>query len=283
MSQRVAELPPDVGRRAREIREGRAVAAAPRDAATVVLLRGGNSGAGIEVYMLRRKPTMPFAPGAHVFPGGSVDPRDAERSVPWSGPSPRRWSELLDVPVDLASALVCAAVRETFEESGVLLAGSDPDTVVADTRGEDWEADRRALIDHSVSLAELLDHRGLVLRSDLLAVWAHWITPEIDPKRYDTRFFLALLPEGQQTRDVGGEADAVAWLPPAEAIDAARRGRLQLMPPTATTLAELAEYQDVADAFRAAAGREIVVRLPFVEIVDGRFHLVVPDGIPYPL
>src|SRR6266851_9555873 len=106
---------------ARGILAAGAKAATPRDAATVMLLR--QAPRSFEVYMLRRKPTMAFAPGAYVFPGGSVDPRDADEAVGWSGPPAEHWSRVLDASPDLARALVCAAVRETFEESGVLLAG----------------------------------------------------------------------------------------------------------------------------------------------------------------
>jgi hypothetical protein len=107
---------------------------------------------------------------------------------------------------------VAAAVRETFEESGVLLAGESPSSVVADVSGDDWEADRLALESRELSFADLLQRRGLVLRTDLLAAWTHWITPEFEPRRFDTRFFVAALPPGQRTRDIFGEADRVAWM-----------------------------------------------------------------------
>jgi len=115
------------------------------------------------------------------------------------------------------------AVRETFEESGVLLAGPSAGSVAADTTGEDWEADRRALLDRSLSLAEMLARRGLVLRSDLLRPWSRWITPVIEERRFDARFFAAALPSQQRTRDVGGEAAAVAWVRPGDAIAMGRR------------------------------------------------------------
>ena len=146
---------------AKEVMEGRAEPAVPRDAATVMLVRpaggaGQPAGGGFEVYMLKRQSSMKFAPGAYVFPGGSVDPRDAEADLAWTGPDAAEWGRLLGVPPGPARALVCAAVRETFEESGVLLAGPSPDEVVADTTAEDWEADRHALLDRSQSLAGLL-------------------------------------------------------------------------------------------------------------------------------
>jgi len=275
------EVPKEIVQRLHDIAAGRAVPVEPKQAATVVLLRSG--AAGLEAYMLRRKPTMAFAPGAYVFPGGSVDPRDAEGDIGWAGPSPAEWGRIFGVSADLGRELVCAAVRETFEESGVLLAGPEPDTVVADTRDESWEADRRALIDHTLSLAELLDRRGLVLRSDLLGAWAQWITPEVEPRRFDTKFFVAALPTGQRARDVGGEADQVAWLRPADAIASARAREIYLMPPTATTLAELDGHADVDAVLAAAPDRIGTPRVPGFKLVNGTAEFVMPEGVEYPL
>ncbi|MDQ2874155.1 MAG: NUDIX hydrolase, partial [Actinomycetota bacterium] len=207
----------ELGRPGQDILDGRVAPAEPRDAATVMLLRTGP--AGLEVYMLRRQASMAFAPGMSVFPGGSVDARDADEDVAWAGPDAREWGRLLAAPPELARALVCAAVRETFEESGIVLAGETPDRVVADPTSDDWERDRNALLDRSLSLAGLLARRRLVLRSDLLRPWSRWITPIVEPRRFDTRFFAAALPGGQRTRDVGGEAAATAWTGPQEALE----------------------------------------------------------------
>jgi 8-oxo-dGTP pyrophosphatase MutT (NUDIX family) len=298
-----------IAEQARDVLEGRREPAVPRDAATVMLLRpasvgraaAGRAGQGradqgradqgreqagpgsqsIEVYMLRRAASMAFGPGAYVFPGGSVDPRDTGGEVAWAGPGAAEWGTALSAPPDLARALVCAAVRETFEESGVLLAGPSPGQVVADTRGEDWEADRQALLDRSLSLADLLGRRRLVLRADLLKPWARWITPVTEARRYDTRFFAAALPVGQRTRDVGGEADRVAWVRPGEAIGAARRGEIRLMPPTAVTLAELAACHDLPGALRER--RRVTTVLPEVVLAEGAVWLTVPAELEYPL
>jgi len=260
---------------------GRRTAAEPRDAASVLLLRAAAGQPGVEVYMLRRARSMAFAPGASAFPGGSVDPRDAEDEVAWAGPDAADWGRLLDAPPSLARALVCAAVRETFEESGVLLAGPAAGTLVEDTSGADWEADRTALLDRSLSLAQLLARRGLVLRSDLLRPWARWITPVTEARRYDTRFFAAALPPGQRTRDVGGEAEQVAWTQPAEAIRAAQARELFLLPPTVACLAGLAGYPDVAAALTAEHSMRPVT--PAVVQVDGAYWLTVPEDVGYPL
>lgn len=167
--------PPEWPDRIRALANGELTPAEPRRAATVLLLRDSASG-GPTVHMLRRRTSMAFAGGAYAYPGGSVDPRD-ERPVAWAGPSRAQWAVRMGVDPATAQAIVCAAVRETFEEAGVLLAGASADTVVADTTGEDWEADRAALVAHELSFADFLGRRGLVLRSDLLGAWARWITP----------------------------------------------------------------------------------------------------------
>ncbi|MBX9387677.1 NUDIX hydrolase [Streptomonospora nanhaiensis] len=246
-----------------------------RPAATVMLLR---ERPGLEVYLLRRVRSMPFAPGVYVFPGGGVDDRDTDRGVRWAGPSPAAWAEVLGTAEPLARALVCAAVRETFEESGVLLAGPAESGPVADTRGPDWEADRAALVDRSLAFSAFLDRRGLVLRTDLLRAWSRWITPEGEPRRYDTRFFAAALPDGQSTRDVGGEADRVAWLDPAEAVAAWRRGDLAMLPPTAYSCASLAECGSLAAVM--AAPRDLSPVRPELREVDGRVRVAVPGAAP---
>ena len=269
-------LPPDLVERARVFAQGNAGVSPTRDAATVVLLRDRPT--GTEVYLLRRAPSMAFAAGMHVFPGGSVDPRDAGHATAWAGPPPQRWGERLGCDEELARALVCAAVRETFEESGILLAGASPGDVVADTTGASWEADRLALLDRSLSLAEMLARRRLVLRSDLLRVWGHWITPEFEPRRFDTRFFVAAVPDGQRTRDVGGEADRVAWMAVSEAVQLYRSGALAMLPPTAVTLGELTTYGGVQAVL--AADRHVVPLMPRA-VVDGddvRLVLDGPDG-----
>lgn len=266
-------LPDSFVERARAVIAGEIEPVVARDAATVALLR--DTPAGIEVYTLRRQQKMTFAPGMYVFPGGSVDERDAHRSVAWAGPPAEFWAEAFSVEADLARALVCAAVRETFEEAGVLLAGPDPDSVVADTSGPEWEADRRALIEQELSFAEFLDRRGLCLRADLLTSWAHWITPRAEPRRFDTRFFAAAMPAGQRTREFGEEADQVEWIRPDVAIERWRARDLAMMPPTLITIAELAEFPDSAAVL--AVVRDIRSVEPVVVITDGHADVMLPE------
>ncbi len=265
----------DLAERVRLHRAGELEVAPARDAATVALLRDGADGP--EVYLLRRVRSMAFAAGMHVFPGGSVDPADARSEVAWSGPSPAGWAVELGCDEPLARALLCAAVRETFEECGVLLAGPGAREVLADVSTEDWEAERAALENREQTLSELLGRRSLVLRTDLLRPLAHWITPEVEPRRFDTRFFLAAMPDGQACREVGGEADDRLWLRPEDALGGARR----MMPPTAAVLRELAAYPDVGRAL--AAQRCLSPVLPRAVVADdGTVAFLVPGDAGYP-
>lgn len=259
--------------RIRAFARGELQPVAPRRAATVLLLRAG--AAGPTVHMLRRRVSMAFAGGAYAYPGGSVDPRD-ERDVPWAGPSRGEWADRLGTDAATAQAIVCAAVRETFEEAGVLLAGATPGTVVADTTGEEWEADRAALVSRELSFADFLDRRGLVLRSDLLGAWARWITPEFEPRRYDTWFFVAALPEGQRTRNASTEADRTVWAAPAEAAEGYDRGELLMMPPTISTLRSLRPYATVAEVLAAAPERDLTPVLAQARLEGGEVVLSWP-------
>lgn len=263
-------MPADLVEHVAQFLSGELTPAAARGASTVMLLRAAASaGVGVEVYLIRRHSAMPFAAGMYAYPGGRVDPRDADAAVGWAGPSAAEWAGTLRCDEAEARALVCAAVRETFEETGILLAGPDPSSIVADTTGDDWEQQRQALVDRSLSFSEFLDLRGLVLRTDLLHAWAHWITPEFEPRRYDTRFFVAALPEGQRARDVSGEADRVAWIRPADAVAGADDGSMEMFPPTYVMLTDLTAFDAVPEVLAAAPDRAIRTVLPGVEEIDG--------------
>lgn len=264
-----------------------------RPAATVMLLREGPS--GLEVFMQRRVASMEFAPRRHVFPGGGVDAGDAAADIPWAGPSAEEWAQVLAVPVDEARALVVAAIRELFEECGVLLAsvpgvpsagvagdaevvGSagvvggagvgrvaslDPDALEA-WRGSELAAARRAIARRERSFAEFLRSAGLVARTDLLGYYARWVTPEIEPRRYDTHFFAALMPTGQRADAATSEAQSAGWVVPAAMLAAATTGTALLMPPTVIAL------EAVAGATQAAelVGRR--ERVPLIRTIPAR-------------
>ena len=251
-----------------------------RDASTVVLLRNGDGAeGGLELYLLRRRVGMAFAPGFCVFPGGGVDPRDFDHEIGWVGPSPEDWAEQLGTSAEQARALVCAAVRETFEESGVLLAGPTSDTVVCDTTGAGWESDRRRLEDRELAFTDFLDRRGLKLRTDLLQWWGSWITPVFEPKRYDTRFFVAELPAGQVTREVSTESDQVLWMPVREILDAVDESRLAMLPPTYATCLELYGFTSAAQALASAAGRDRSPILPAMQMDGDGGYLRLPHRL----
>ncbi|MFW0792614.1 NUDIX hydrolase [Gordonia sp. CPCC 205515] len=217
-----------------------------RGAATVALVR--DSADGIEVFLQRRVKQMAFAGGMTVFPGGGVDPRDAEADLDWTGPDVQWWADAFATDVPTAQELVCAAVRETFEECGVLLATRTGGESV-DPAG--FATQRAQLVDKTVSLAGFLRGEGLTLRSDLLRPLAHWITPIIEKRRYDTRFFLAALPDGQDADDQTSEAEVARWVRPQAAIDAWADGQHYLLPPTWSVLTYLAGFDSVADVLAA--------------------------------
>ncbi|MEV6168266.1 NUDIX hydrolase [Streptomyces sp. NPDC051954] len=259
----------------RALAEGTLTPVTPKRAATVMLLKDTDTGPA--VHMLRRRASMAFAGGAYAYPGGGVDPRDDEHLIRWAGPTRAWWADRLGVDEPTAAqAIVCAAVRETYEEAGVLLAGPTPDSVVGDTTGDDWEADRAALVARDLSFAEFLERRGLVLRSDLLGAWTRWITPEFEPRRYDTWFFVAALPEGQRTRNVSEEADRTVWTTPADAATSYDKGELLMMPPTIATLRQLTPYATAAEALAAAPGRDMTPVLARARLEDDEIVLSWP-------
>lgn len=272
-------LPAALVEQAQAYAAGSATPAEPRNAATVVLMRPGPAGVGPEVYLLRRQTSMAFAGGMCVFPGGGVDPRDFDHAVAWAGPTPAEWAQRLGVDEPMARALVCAAVRETFEESGVLLAGpsEDPEDVVADTSGGDWEADRVALEGRELSMTDFLERRGLVLRTDLLGAWAGWLTPVFEPRRFRTWFFVAALPAGQVTRDVSTESTSVTWLPAMTAVAQAEAGDVVMLPPTYLTCLDVGQHGSSEAVLAEAAGRSVEMFTPSVVADGDGFVLSMPQ------
>ena len=234
----------------------------PRLAATVLLVR--DRPAGLEVFMVERHHQIDFATGALVFPGGKVDPADA-------GPSLRaRCGESLARDDD-ARALRVAAIRETFEECGVLLARA---------RGS-AELYARALV--GADFAALVEREDLLLACDCLVPFAHWITPALVPKRFDTHFFLAAAPEDQLALHDGHESVDSVWITPQAALGEAETGRRTIIYPTLMNLVRLAESRDVADALERAKKLPIVTVQPaLARGADGKNQLVIPADAGYP-
>ncbi len=274
-------MPAELAEHAREFADGGRAPVEPRHASTVALFREGDRSPGsLEVYLLRRHVAMAFAAGMCVFPGGGVDPRDFDHAIGWVGPGAATWAEWMGTDEALARALVCAAVRETFEESGVLFAGPTEDSVVADTTGPDWEEDRRRLETRELSFTDFLDRRGLRLRTDLLRLWGAWVTPVFEPRRFNARFFVAELPAGQVTRDVSTESDQVLWMSVRDAVLAVDEQSMLMLPPTYCTCLELYDAVTAADVWKASEGRDPVPVVPEARFGDdGTAYLTIPDRL----
>ncbi len=203
---------------------------------------------GLEVFVLRRVAAMDFAAGMTVFPGGGVDEADHAAGIGWAGPDADWWATALGAEPEKARGLVVAAVRELFEETGVLLA--TPVNPGAPTVYPD-DATRLAILHRQRVLPDVLAAAGLQLRADLLRPWANWITPPGRTRRYDTFFFAAALPAGQEARMLTTEAESGLWRTP-EALLAEHAVRATaLMPPTVAMLTDLAGFGSVAEVMAA--------------------------------
>jgi 8-oxo-dGTP pyrophosphatase MutT (NUDIX family) len=236
-----------------------------RDAATVVLLRDGAD--GIEAWLLTRVRQMVFAAGMTVFPGGRVDESDA--SLPVTGGGVELLASRCGCDEATARALVGAAVRETFEETGVLL--TVPTADLTESRA-DVEAGRLAF-------GELLRTHGLAVDSDAVRPWSRWVTPAGEVRRYDTRFFVAALPDSAEAQDVTGESSEASWVPVGAAVEQAQRGERKVLPPTMMTLASLLPYGTVAEVLDASESRSLDAVRPEIEFgEDGSVAVSLPDG-----
>lgn len=240
-----------------------------RDAATVVLLR--DHADGLQTWLLTRVQQMVFAAGMSVFPGGRVDPADVD--LPFSPGAGQAVAGRFGCTERQARALLGAAVRETFEETGVLLS-----TPAADLSGArtDVEAGR-------VPFGELLRGNGLTVDADALRPWARWITPPGEVRRYDTHFFVAVLPEGARAQDVTTESSAASWITPGEALEQGQRGERGLLPPTIVTLASLQPFGSAAEVLAAADARPLAAISPDIRVEGERIVAVLPGGQDFEL
>ncbi len=229
---------------------------APRPAASILLLRDGP--AGLETFMVVRHHQIDFASGALVFPGGRMEPADAE---------------IVAALADPLAPFKVAAIREAFEECGVLLARAD---------GEDGfvPAARAAALDRAAPFADLMAREQLAPALDALVPFAHWITPDFVPKRFDTHFFLALAPADQALVHDGREAVDSVWISPRQAL-AEHGKRFKLLFPTHRNLWKLAAHADAASALAAARATPVVTVQPERVTVDGGPGLRIPAEAGY--
>lgn len=252
--------------------------APPRDSATVMLVRDGTE--GLEVFMLERHLQSDFAGGAYVFPGGTIDARDLDAQAArfLDGPALPDAAAHIDAPEDTALGFYLCAIRETFEEAGVLLARRSGEPV----RFDDDEEEKRFGVYRDEfnarggSLAELATKEDLRYAGDLLHYYARWITPEFAPKRYDARFFVATMPEGQEPLHDDVETTASTWIRPQDALAQAREGLFSIIFPTRKTLETLAGFATPGDVIASTRGKHIPAVLPSVVLADGQAKVVLP-------
>lgn len=249
----------------------------PRPASTILLLRDDADQREIEVFMMVRHYEIDFNSGALVFPGGSVDKGDLEiieRSELYSG------GEGLDTA---SLSFRIAAIRETFEESGILLARPKGSKALVDAaRAREIEAiSRAALCDGKTSFLNVLADNGLWLALDELVPYAHWITPEGMPKRFDTWFFLAAAPPDQLGAHDGRESTDSIWVSPREALAGGETGRFKLPFPTTRNLIKLGKQPSVKAALDEARGKEVVTVMPVMTKLNGGRQLRIPPEAGY--
>ena len=249
--------------------------AIPVPAATVLLIRDGDE--GIEVFMVERNSRMHFA-SALVFPGGLVDPEDTDDALI------ARCDGVAGLSKDEA-ALRIAGVRETFEECGVVLARhtSVKTVLEGDEAAAFYDKYHVALNKGDVGWGEIIEKEDLILCCDRMAYFAHWITPEGRPKRFDTHFFLARMPRRQNAVHDGNESVQSVWVRPPSAVEAGEKGERNVMFPTRLNLELLEVNANVEAAMEVTVGREIVTVLPRSKEVDGDAHriMTIPEAAGY--
>lgn len=254
------------------------VTAPARPASTVVLARP--AAAGFEVFLVRRRDDIAFMGGAHVFPGGRVDQGDhLDAPDAWCDGVSRATARMPDHTPHEAVGFYIAGLRELFEEAGVLLARDASGAFVA---GSDlatrFDASRRDLLAGRVTLRDLAERERLRLALDALALFAHWVTPDIETRRFDTHFFLAIAPPAQMAAHHDDESSESIWIAPADAIERCQNGEIALPPPTWTTLRMLAACADVDAAWRWAESQPIVRVQPRVNVLaDGSREILLPS------
>ena len=238
--------------------------------ASILLIRDASQ--GLEVFLVVRHRAIKFAAGASVFPGGRVTGADRD-------PALRARCDGQDALNAEALALRAAAVRECFEECGVLLARTDDGAMIAGEALAGLDHTRQALEREELTLAGLLGAHDLRLAGDALVPFGHWITPDFAPKRFDTWFYLADAPRGQEPLHDGSEAVDSLWISPRKALAEADAGDRSLVLATRANLMRLAESENVAAALDAAGRQTIVAVQPWIETrPEGKIVCMPPDA-----
>lgn len=259
----------------------------PADASTVILLRtcSDTSTRDIEVLMVRRHQKSSFVPGFFVFPGGVVDSEDFEDGVERfiRGVDRASASRLLhDIkPAGNALGAWVAAIRETFEEVGILLAQKKDGMPLTIRTGEERRRFcdyRQSLIEKKMRFSQILEAEGLLLPLDRIHYFSHWITPEFLPLRYDVRFFVAEMPVDQDVMHDGVELTGHVWIRPSEALRQYEQGMLDMVLPQIMTLEEMKRFKTVAEVIDSARKRHISATLTKIQRIDGKDVEVMPDG-----
>ena len=246
-------------------------ASVPAPAATVSMLRDGDQ--GLETLMVVRHHEIDFASGALVFPGGRIDAQDSEVSDCCEG---------VDGVDDSTVAFRVGAIREAFEESGVLLARPRGRTeLVGGERLAELDKYREPLNSGEIGLRKFLESERLVLACDLLQHFAHWITPEMMPKRFDTHFYLAAAPRDHLAVHDGRESVDSVWISPQGALEGARSGKYTIVFPTRLNVEMLGRSSSVAQAMRMAQDRTIVRVMPWTEKREDGTYLCIPAEAGY--
>ena len=265
------------GSSSRSPSEDRSASDPPRPASTVMLVRDGDN--GVEVFMERRHIKSDFVGGAYVFPGGRVDPDDAFPEDLCRGLSPGQANRRLGLERG-GLAFYAAAIRECFEEAGVLLAydGTGELLDFTDPEREDhYRHLRDTLNDGEKSLLDITLEEGIRLATDRIHYWSHWITPEGQPRRYDTRFFIASAPSGQTAAHDDWELTDSSWVTPGDALERARNREWMIIFPTLKNLQQLDRMGTARRALEWAGGdHPRPAMLP--RVVDDRVVLPGDDG-----
>lgn len=247
---------------------------APLPSATIVIARNAANDKQIEIFMVVRHHQIDFAAGALVFPGGKVSAHDHDARI-------RDYCEGKQPDDSLQLALQVAAIREAFEESGFLLARHKNGASIDHQTLQKLQPYRNLLQENACAMADLMIKENLVLTLDALHHFAHWITPPMVPKRFDTHFYLARAPEGQQGQHDGNESVDSLWISPQTALQRADEGSLKIIFPTRMNLMRLARFASVEAAITHTRQQAVLAITPWTEQKAAGLMLCIPDQAGY--